>query len=178
MPLILTLTLLAAGCSSAKTPEPFTVEEIESQQLMEKMDAGESFVLMAERDGCEFCQAMNEYLEQTASEHPGVHVYRINTSDLNLYKESDEDKTLISSTDEGTAFLERFPYFLYTPAIYQVQDGKAVFAGIGYDENRRTVSSWDVDSTIDWQQARPVDVWEFLEQTTAVTSEKPDSSGQ
>lgn len=147
------------GCSQQT---PFTMSDINMDQLASMMDNKETFTLLVERDNCEFCQAMNEYIEQTKAEHPGVAVYHLNTTDFELYREQEGDMTLISETDQGKAFLERFPYFLYTPAIYKIEEGVPVNAAFGYDEARHTVSQWAPDSTIDWNTSKPVDVWEFL----------------
>lgn len=151
-----------AGCSAPASQKPFEISDISMDELSQKMDEGESFTLLVERDSCNFCQSMNVYLEKTKDEHPGIQVYRLNTTDYELYRENEGDMTLVSSTPEGQAFLARFPFFLYTPAIYKIQDGRPVEAGIGYDEARQSVSVWNTDSTIDWTAARPVDLWDFL----------------
>lgn len=162
--LVFCMAAVFAGCSSsANNLGPLEMKETDMEKLAKMMDDKETFTLVVERDECTFCKAMNDYLEKTRSEHPGVYnVYVLNTTDYELFRENEGDMTLISSTEQGKQFLERFPYFLYTPAIYKIEDGKPVDAGIGYDENRHTVSNWNVDSTIDWNQAKPVDVWTFL----------------
>lgn len=160
--LALMLLLSLFGCSTPMSSQPFAIEDITMEQLEKKMDDKETFTLLVERDECNFCNAMNAYMDETKDEHPGIHLYKLNTTAFELYRENEGDMTLISSTEEGQAFLARFPYFLYTPAIYKIKDGKPVDAGIGYDESRHTVSNWNVDSTIDWNAAKPVDLWSFL----------------
>lgn len=160
--LLMVLALLFAGCSSPQQQGPFEMEDISMEQLSQKMDAKETFTLLVERDNCPFCVAMNSYIEETKADHPGIHVYRLDTTGYELYRENEGDMTLISSTEDGQAFLARFPFFLYTPAIYKIQEGRPVEAGIGYDEARHSVSLWNTTSTIDWNAARPVDLWEFL----------------
>lgn len=172
------LVLAATGCSSqANNMGPLEMKEIDMDQLGKMMDDKETFTLVVERDECTFCKAMNEYLEQTKSEHPGVYnVYKLNTTNFELFRENEGDMTLISSTEQGKEFLARFPYFLYTPAIYKIEEGKPVDAGIGYDESRHTVSNWTVDSTIDWNQAKPVDVWTFLGSSNASAASSESAS--
>lgn len=165
-----------AGCSEKKTMEPLEIHDLDMAELEAKMNDKETFTLLVERDNCNFCQAMNTYIEQTREEHPGdYNVYRLNTTDYQLYRENEGDMTLISSTEDGQKLLTLFPYFLYTPAIYKIEEGKPVDCGIGYDESRHTVSTWGVDSTIDWNQARQVDLWEYLaadqEDLTKLTSQ-------
>lgn len=172
------LVLAATGCSSqANNMGPLEMKEIDMDQLGKMMDDKETFTLVVERDECTFCKAMNEYLEQTKSEHSGVYnVYKLNTTNFELFRENEGDMTLISSTEQGKEFLARFPYFLYTPAIYKIEEGKPVDAGIGYDESRHTVSNWTVDSTIDWNQAKPVDVWTFLGSSNASAASSESAS--
>lgn len=55
------------------------------------------------------------------------------------------------------------PYFLYTPTLYVIENGKAKHARIGYNESDHSISLWDVDSTIDFDLADTQDFWEFLE---------------
>lgn len=169
--LMLSVLTLFAGCSNKQQASSYTQTDITMEQLAEKMDAGETFTLLVERDGCDFCEAMNAYIEETKADHPGTAVYRLDTSDFELYREQEGDMTLISETDQGKAFLERFPYFLYTPAIYHIVNGTPEDAGLGYDESNHTVSVWDTGSTIDWNASKPVDVWEFLEANTNQTAQ-------
>ncbi len=157
------LVLGLAGCQKQDPLEPLTIQDIDINQLETKLADQETFTLLVERDNCNFCAAMNAYIEKTREEHPGQYnVYRLNTTDYELYRENEGDMTLISSTEQGQKLLAIFPYFLYTPAIYKIEDGKPVNCGIGYDESRHTVSNWGVDSTIDWNLAKPVDLWEYL----------------
>lgn len=160
----LTGTLVFAGCQSSQA---FQMKDITIDEVAKKMDDKESFALLVVREGCEFCEAMDKYIEKTKQEHPKMVLYRLDTTKMGLHREKEGDKTLVSDKEDGKKFLERFPYFLYTPAIYQIKDGKATGAGIGYDERNHTVSSWNVDSPIDWQQARPVDMWSYISEAAA-----------
>lgn len=157
-------SLMLCGCHSDNVAKPFVIEDISTETLLEKMEAKESFTVMIEREGCHFCQAMNEYLEETKNEHPGIQVYHIDTTDLGLYKETDDADTLVSDSKEGQEFLAEFPYFFYTPAVYRIEGGEPVDAGIGYDASHHTLENWTVDAPIDWNAAKPVDVWSFLSQ--------------
>lgn len=162
LPVLFFGCLFAYGCAGS---DPFTITDINMEQLGSMMDEKQTFTLLVERDQCEFCQELNSYLEQTQDEHPGLQIYRLNTTDFELYREQEGDMTLISETEQGKAFLERFPYFLYTPAVYKIDQGVPVNGGFGYDAVRHTVSQWSPDSTIDWNASKPVDVWEFLSST-------------
>lgn len=173
-------TAMACAQSTADQTRPFEIKDIDMAQLEQMMNDKETFVLIAERDNCPFCTALNEYLEQTKADHTGVIVYRIDTTDFHLMREKEGDMTLISDTEDGQEFLSLFPYFLYTPTLYQIQEGKPVQAALGYDEQQATVSLWSPDSSIDWNEAKPVGVWGFLndgqssssQNVTAQTDEK------
>lgn len=157
---VLLVCVMAAACSGRK---PYTQTDITVDELQGMIDNKESFVLLTERDNCPFCEAMNEYINETKKDHAGVQVYRLDTTDLELYKENQEDKTLISSSEDGKKLLQLIPYFLYTPAIYQYTDGVSDTAAFGYDQTTHTVSKWGTDSTVDFNTAEEVDVWTFLE---------------
>ena len=159
---LLGLMLFIAGCSS-ESVTPFEMEDITLEQLETMMDDKQSFFLLVERDACPFCSALNAYIDQTKGQYGDVHLYRLDSTDFELYRENEGDMTLISINSQGQTFLARFPYFLYTPAIYKIENGQPVSAGIGYDSNRHTISSWGVDSTINWNEAKPVELWTFLE---------------
>lgn len=152
--------LFMAACSNQPA---YTQTDITMDQLEQKIADKESFVLLVERDNCPFCEAMNQYIQETKKDHPGVEVFRLDTTDFELYKQNKEDKTLVSESEDGKALLKLLPYFLYTPAIYQYENGVTNTAGIGYDQSNHTVSRWDTTSTIDFDTAEEVDVWTFLE---------------
>ncbi len=156
------LMLFIAGCSS-KATTPFEMKDITLDQLETMMEDKKSFFLLVERDACPFCSALNSYMDQTKNQYGDVRLYHLDSTDFELYRENEGDMTLISTNAQGQAFLGLFPYFLYTPAIYKIENGQPVSAGIGYDSNHHTVSSWGVDSTINWNEAKPVEVWTFLE---------------
>ncbi len=160
--LLFGLMVFLAGCSQNATT-PFEMEDISLSQLETMMNDKKTFFLLVERDSCPFCSALNLYLDQTKSQYGDVHLYRLDSTNFELYRENEGDMTLISTNEEGRAFLARFPYFLYTPVIYKIENGQPVSAGIGYDSNRHSVSSWGVDSPINWNEAKPVEVWTFLE---------------
>lgn len=173
--LCLGLTLLT-GCAKESQPEtePFAIETITIDEAETKMKDRESFVLLFERENCPFCEQLNRYLEETSMDHPGLKVYRVETTDFELLREHEGDMTLISESKDGKKLLELFPYFLYTPAVYQIQDGVPVKMAAGFDEARGTVSQWDVDSTVDLNTAEPVDVYEFFEEVQPAAADAPD----
>lgn len=154
--------LFVCACSSADTSRPFEIIPIDLAQLQTMMDDKETFVLLVERDNCPFCAALNAYLEETKADHTDMVVYELDTTDYHLMREQAGDMTLVSDTADGQGFLGLFPYFLYTPSLYQIKEGRPVMAGLGYDETKGSVSLWDVDSSIDWAQAKAVNVWGFI----------------
>lgn len=166
MTLIFSVFLSFAGCANTQDAnKELEIKEINMEVLQKMLADQETFTLMIERDNCPFCNSMNTYLEETKADHKGKYnVYRLNTTNYELYREAEGDMTLISSNEEGKQFLSIFPYFLYTPSIYKIEEGVPVDVGIGYDEANYTISNWDVESTIDWNQARPIDVWTYLAQ--------------
>lgn len=151
--------LLIAGCSSR---DAFKITSITMAELSEKMQDDESFLLLVERDNCPFCEALNEYIDQTKAEHPGIEVYEINTSSMEMKKPTEQSRTLVSDSEAGKKFLRMFPYFYYTPTIYRIEDGEPVEAGIGYDSSTHSIALWDVDSSADLETARQQDVWKYL----------------
>lgn len=151
---------MIAGCSSQK---PFETKDVSMSEAAQMMDEGQTFVLLFERDNCPFCSAMNEYIEKTKKEHPGLTVWKVDATSFEMYRENEGDMTLISNTDDGKALLSRFPYYLYTPAIYLIKDGVPESVGVGFDESKGTVSVWDTNSTIQWDQSKPEDLWTFIE---------------
>lgn len=160
--LLVVLSVAAAGCFGS-SKKPFELIDISMSELDQKMEEGNTFVLLVEREGCAFCKAMNEYMDQTSQEHPDTVVYHLDTTDYELYREEPEALTLASSTEDGKRLLEIFPYFLYTPALYSFEDGKPIRGAFGYDEEKNTVSLWNLDSSIDWNSAQAVPVWSFID---------------
>lgn len=154
------LCLSLVGCG-AKTP--FEIKEISATKLQKKLDNKESFVVIIERENCPFCEALQEYIDKTKDEHPNLILYKIDSTDYGFSKVSSDSKQLKSSTEDGKIILDMAPYFLYTPTLYVIQNGKAKHAGIGYNENDNSISLWDVDSTIDFDNADTQEFWEFLE---------------
>lgn len=154
------LCLSLVGCG-AKTP--FEIKEISATKLQKKLDNKESFVVIIERENCPFCEALQEYIDKTKDEHPNLILYKIDSTAYGFSKVSADSKQLKSSTEDGKIILDMAPYFLYTPTLYVIQNGKAKHAGIGYNENDNSISLWDVDSTIDFDNADTQEFWEFLE---------------
>ena len=170
------LMMVTAGCSNAV---PFEIKTVTVDEVAQKMENKETFVLQVERENCPFCAATDAYLEETMKDHPNMVLYRLDSTAYELMREQEGDMTLISKTEEGRKFLSLFPYFLYTPTVYLIKDGTPVSAGIGYDEKNHTFSEWNVDSTINWDEAKPVDVWEFIArgQAPADTASAGQKSG-
>lgn len=166
--------LLFSGCAEEK--KPFQIVEISMSDFESMMEQGKTFPLLIEREGCTFCAAMNDYIESTKNEHPGLTVYKIDATDYDLYRDDPEAKTLLSSTEDGKRLLEIFPFYLYTPVIYAIEEGKPVSGGFGYDEAKHTVSLWNLSSTVDWTLARPVYVWDYFEQAAEGKGELSDLS--
>ena len=154
---------LMCGCVAPAQAAPYKIVDVTMDKIDDMMEEKQTFTLLVEREGCNFCQAMNEYIEETKDEHNGIVVYHLDTSDFELYRENEGDMTLVSDTEEGNRLLEIFPFFLYTPAIYSFEEGKPVDGAFGYDETKHTVSTWNLNSTIDWTLAQNVPVWDVIE---------------
>lgn len=155
------LSFLCFGCTMSQ--EAFQEIDVSAQELQEKLDAKEDFVLIIEREGCSYCEAIDSYIETTQEEHPGIVLYRLDITDFDLVRQKEDDMTLVSQSEEGQILLDMAPYFLYTPTLYIIENGEATQAGIGYDEATKEVSLWDVDSTIDFDQAKGQEFWSFVE---------------
>lgn len=160
---VLVCSLMVLTLGACASGQPFEIKDISMKEASQMMDDKETFVLLFERDNCPFCAALNDYIEKTKSEHPNLVVYKVDVTDFELYREQEGDMTLISENEQGKELLKRFPYYLYTPALYLIKDGKPVQAALGFDENNGTVSLWDVNSTIQWDQAAQEDVWKVIE---------------
>ena len=127
------------------------------------IDNGKIKDLIIERENCPYCESLQEYIKQTKDEHPNLVLYKIDSTDYGFSKISQDSKQLQSSTEDGKILLDMAPYFLYTPTLYVIENGKATHAGIGYSEDDHSISLWDVDSTIDFDLADTQEFWEFLE---------------
>lgn len=156
----LVLCIGLVGCSSNT---PFEMKDITATQLQKKLDKKESFVVIVERDNCPYCEAIQKYIKKTKDEHPNLVLYKIDTTEYGFTKMNDGSNQLQSSTKDGKILLDMAPYFLYTPTMYVIQKGEAKHVASGYSETDHTVSLWDVDSVIDFENADTQDFWEFLE---------------
>lgn len=152
------ITLVA--CSSSN--DEFKEVDITASEMQGKIDNKESFVVIVERENCNFCEAIQEYIEETKAEHPGVTLYKLDSTDYGLQKETEDSQTLISTTEEGNILLDIAPYFLYTPTIYVIEDGVVTESGIGFSTQNKTVSLWDLDLVIDFDTTQTQDFWEFI----------------
>lgn len=92
--------------------DDFKEVDITVAEIQEKIDNKEDFVMIVERDECSFCEAIEEYINQTEGEHPGITLYKLDSTDFGFTSKDDGSQTLDSSTDEGKAFLEIAPYFI------------------------------------------------------------------
>lgn len=160
--LLLAMCTVLALVACSNTGDGFQEIDITATELKEKIDNDESFVFIVERDNCNFCEAIQEYIEETKAEHPGVTLYKLDATDFELMKETEDSDTLISTSEDGNTLLDIAPYFLYTPTIYVVENGEVVDSGIGFSTTNKTVSQWGLDSAIDFDQAETVDFWEFI----------------
>ena len=137
---------------------------MDAKEIQEKIDNKEDFVMIVERDECSFCEAIEEYINQTEDEHPGITLYNLDSTDFGFTSKDDGSQTLDSSTDEGKAFLEIAPYFYYTPTMYVFKDGKITSSAVGFGDTNKTVSLGGLDAPIDFDTAETQDLWEFISQ--------------
>ena len=155
--------VLCIGLFGCESKTPFEIKEISATKLQKKLDNKDSFVLIIERENCPYCESLQEYIDKTKDEHPNLVLYKIDSTDYGFSKISQDSKQLQSSTKDGKILLNMAPYFLYTPTLCVIENGKAKHAGIGYNESDHSISLWDVDSTIDFDLADTQEFWEFLE---------------
>lgn len=147
------------GCTQKK--EPYQEIEITMSDLKEKIANKETFNVMIIRDGCDFCDALHAYIDETKQEHPNIVLYTIDSTDFDFKKDT-ETEMLSSTTEDGQYLLELSPYFIYTPTIYSFDEGEIITTGIGFNDLFKTVSIWDNDSRIDFSIAETVDFWDFV----------------
>ena len=129
------------------------LKKFTATKLQKKLDHKDSFVLIIERENCPYCESLQEYIKQTKDEHPNLVLYKIDSTNYGFSKISQDSVARQSSTEDGKILLDMAPYFLYTPTLYVIENGKATHAGIGYSEDDHSVSLWDVDSTVDFDLA-------------------------
>lgn len=159
----LCITMMAVLVACTNKAE-FKKESITATKLQEKLDNKDSFFLMIERENCGFCEAIEDYIEETKDENPGYTIYSLDSTDFNFKRDDEKDMTLESGTADGKILLDMAPYFLYTPTIYVIKDGKAILAGIGFDHTTGEISVWDTESTIDFEKAKSQNLWDFLKE--------------
>ncbi len=70
--------LLLSACTTKRSE--FTITDVTVQDVRDMAEDGDTFLLLVEREGCEFCQAMNDYIEETKGDHPEVHLFRLDTT--------------------------------------------------------------------------------------------------
>lgn len=122
--------VLCIGLFGCESKTPFEIKEISATKLQKKLDNKDSFVLIIERENCPYCESLQEYIDKTKDEHPNLVLYKIDSTDYGFSKISQDSKQLQSSTKEGKILLDMAPYFLYTPTLYVIENGKAKHAGI------------------------------------------------
>lgn len=152
------MACLWSGCQKAE----FKEVDVSAHEVESMIEKKESFKLLVEKENCPFCEQLNAYLDENKAGQ-SVTVYRIDTTNFEFMRTNAEDTTLVSDTEEGQTFLKLFPYFLYTPTIYTIEEGKVIDAAIGFNGDHDTMSLWNVDSSIDWDKAEEIGVWEYLE---------------
>lgn len=150
------------ACSAPQAD--FEEVDITVAEIQEKIANKEDFVMIVERDECSFCEAIEEYIDQTEDEHPGITLYKLDSTDFGFTSKDDGSQTLDAFTDEGKTFLEIAPYFYYTPTLYVFKDGKIKSAGVGFSDTEKTVSLGGLDAPIDFDTAETQDLWEFISQ--------------
>ena len=143
--------------------DDFKEVDITVAEIQEKIDNKEDFVMIVERDECSFCEAIEEYINQTEGEHPGITLYKLDSTDFGFTSKDDGSQTLDSSTDEGKAFLEIAPYFYYTPTMYVFKDGKITSQLLDLVIQIKLLARW-LDAPIDFDTAETQDLWEFISQ--------------
>ncbi|MBQ0064710.1 MAG: thioredoxin family protein [Firmicutes bacterium] len=152
--------LFFTGCVAPK--KDYEEVEITFEQLQEKIENKETFVVEIYREHCPFCEKVTNFVEETKQEHPNVVLYRIDCTEWKL--QNNEDGTaLISETDVGKDFLKQFPGFFYTPTFYAFKNGEALVSAIGFNDFTCDVSLWDVDSVVDFDTADLEYYWNFIE---------------
>lgn len=162
--LILALFLGVSLVACSSEVKEFQKVDVTMSEVTEKIENKEDFVMIIERENCSYCEAIDEYIEETKNEHPDLTLYKVDSTDFKLSKPSDDATTLVSDTEDGKKLLEIAPNFFYTPTIYVVKEGKVEQAAIGFGKTDKTVSVGGLDSPIDFDTAPTKDFWEFISQ--------------
>ncbi|MDO4465617.1 MAG: thioredoxin family protein [Bacillota bacterium] len=157
--LLLCTLLMLTGCVQKKDYEEI---EISYEELVEKINNKETFVVEVYRENCPFCEKVTNYVEETKQEHPNVVLYRLDCTDWEL-KTNEEGDMLLADSEIGQEFLKAYPGFYYTPTFYAFKEGKVLSAAVGFSELNAAVSIWNVETVIDFNQADMQDFWEFIE---------------
>ena len=154
--LILSFSLL--GCQKQ---EPYQEIEVSMSDIKTKIDNKETFSFMVIRDGCDFCDSLHSYIEETKNEHTNITLYVVDSTDFKFQRDEDTGM-LYTDNEDGDYLLSLSPYFLYTPTIYCVDQGEIEILGIGFNDSTKTISLWDNESSIDFNEADTVDFWDFI----------------
>lgn len=157
--LLLCCTFFLSGCVQNKEYEEI---EITYEELQEKINNKETFVVEVYRENCPFCEKVANYVEETKQEHPNVVLYRLDCTDWEL-KTSEDGESLLADSETGKKFLEAYPGFYYTPTFYAFKDGEALTTAVGFSELSVSVSIWNVQTVVDFTEADMQDFWDFIE---------------
>lgn len=162
--MLITMSLVLALTACTPKRDPFEIRSITVDKIEEKMEQKDSFIFVVVRENCPYCKKVEEYIEETKSQHPGVVLYQLDTTDFEIYKEKEDDDYLRAKTEEGTRFLEMAPTFMYTPTFYAVVDGTIQSSGVGFDPETKKVNLWEkLEQPIDFDKAESEDVWDYIE---------------
>ena len=90
--------LFLTGC--ATPPKDYEEVEITFEQLQEKIENKETFVVEVFRDHCPYCEQVANFVGETKQEHPNVVLYRIDCTEWEL-QNNEEGTALISESETG-----------------------------------------------------------------------------
>lgn len=140
---LLMVLVLMSGCQ-VNSSKRFRQKEISYQKLTQKLENKDSFIVLIGKEDCPFCRQLESYLKKTKKDHQGlIYYFDVHQADQ--------------------SFLKWFPGYFYTPTIYVIKKGKPVTSAQGFIEDDHQMLEWDVDTKVDLESAKRVEVWDFLE---------------
>ena len=126
--------MFLTGC--AASDKGGKIKDITLEQIQEKLEKKDNFVLIVSRESCQHCQDLKEMLNKTIKEHATI-----------LYKYEMDETSMDALVKDATllqqALVEKDASSEYsTPHIYYIYEGVVRDSFTGYDESQPS-QFWD-----------------------------------
>ena len=119
----------------------YTEKTSNYDEIKSKIENGESFTLIVEKENCNYCEALNSYILKTKMFHPIHTVYTVNF-------------------DGPLNYPEELGSLQYTPTIYKIKKGKIVEKAVGFSSENGYVALDKGETTI--SKMKLINFWKFI----------------